>query len=138
MSATKIAPQKSRVTHIAVKRVHNLGNYENIQYEVGVEIGENDDPAKILTSLENILEDVQFKSPVSSYQLERAKKALALPAKERRKQYKQEEMLGFRELIKQDEEAKKRREKAKSALVSLNYTSVYKDAKQDWEEDFDE
>jgi hypothetical protein len=85
------------VTHISIKRVHNLGNYENIQYEVGVEVGEKDDPATIVTALENILEDVQLKSPVSSYQLERAKKALALPAKDRKKNHTPEELIAFKE-----------------------------------------
>lgn len=38
---------QTRVSRITVGRVHNLGNYENIRYEVTIDVGSNDDPAEI-------------------------------------------------------------------------------------------
>jgi hypothetical protein len=135
MQSTPVT-KKSRVASICMKRVFNLGNYENIQYEISVEVGEKDDPGKILTSLELILEDVQAKSGVETYQLCNYREMLAKPKKELT-QHEKERLPYYREQIKKHEEAMKRREKARAALATLNYTSTRKDAKLGWESEED-
>src|ERR1051326_3409647 len=134
MTATKTAANgKSRVTSISMKRVHNLGNYENVQYEVTVDIGEKDNPGKVLATLEQILEDVRAKSGVDNYQLRRAQEVVDKPAKDRTDTEKVN-LKGYKEMLRRHDAAMKRREKAIQALATLNYTSTHNDAKQNWDD----
>jgi hypothetical protein len=126
---------KSRVTSIAMKRVHNLGNYENIQYEVVVEIGEKDNAARVVQTLRDILRDVEAKSGISRHELERAKEQLSKP-KSQLTDLEKKRLPEYRKKVRQHEQAGKAREKAMAALQTLNYTRVYKDAKTEWEDDY--
>ena len=131
---TRTTNAASRVTSISMKRVHNLGNYENIQYEVTVEVGEKDDPGKVLTTLERILEDVRAKSGVEGYQLRRAQEVVEKPHKDRTDTEKQN-LKSYKEMLRRHSDAMKRREKAIAALATLNYTSTHNDAKQNWDDE---
>lgn len=126
--------EKTRVTRIAVQRLHNLGNYESIRYEVFVDIAPDDDAGKVLTTLEQILTDVQAKQTVSSYELERAKKLLNTPS-EHLTDADKARIPECRELIRQHESVQERRAAARTALSALNYTSERKDAKDNWDEE---
>lgn len=124
---------KSRVTLISMKRVINLGNYENVQYEVTVEVGEKDDPGKILTALEGILEDVRAVSDVPDYQLRNAREQLSKPKSELT-DIEKKRLPDYRKMVRKHEAALKRREKAHAALRTLNYTSRHNDAKLNWDD----
>jgi hypothetical protein len=126
--------EESRVQGIYVERVYNLGNYENIKVGVRVDIGANDDPGLVLASLERIFNDLRASGAGDEYELKRAQRILATPEAELddmdRKRLDQ-----AREIIRSHEAAKERRRRARQALASLNYTSQYKDHKEDWEGD---
>jgi len=128
--------EQSSVQSIYVERVFNLGNYENIKIGVRVEIGGDDDPGRVLASLERIFNDLRASSGASSFDLNRAQRILATPEAELdesdRKRLEQS-----REIMRRHEEASERRRKARQALASLNYTSQYKDHKEDWKDDED-
>ena len=125
---------QSRVQGLYVERVYNLGNYENIKVGVRVEVGKDDDPGLVLASLERIFNDLRADSGVDKYELRRAERILAKPEadldEDDRKRLDQS-----REYMRRHEEAKERRRRARQALASLNYTSQYKDHKEDWEDD---
>ena len=126
--------EQSRVQGFHVERVYNLGNYENIKIGVRVDVGANDHPGLVLASLERIFNDLRADSGVDKYELSRAKRILAKPEAELdeddRKRLEQS-----REYIRREQEAKERRRKARQALATLNYTSQYKDHKEDWADD---
>ena len=134
MSEVNNQPAESRVQGFHVERVYNLGNYENIKIGVRVDVGANDDPGLVLASLERIFNDLRADSGVSSFDLNRALRIVTTPESELgeddRKRLEQS-----REYVRRDEAARERRRKARQALASLNYTSEYKDHKENWEDD---
>lgn len=117
--------EQSRVEGIYVERLFNLGNYENIKYGVRVEIARGDDPARVLTSLENILCDLRAKHGVSDWFLERAKAALAKLGEV--DEIEREKLGDYRAAVRKVEEANERRRKAREALATLDYTVEHKD-----------
>lgn len=125
---------KSRISRITVGRVHNLGNYENIRYEVTVDVADGDNPAEILNSLETTLEDLQATSGVDSYDLRRAKAALEKPASEL-DEVDLRNLDAFKQRVEKHDTAMARRNEAKEALNRFGGTAVHKDAKDNWEED---
>lgn len=125
---------KSRVARITVGRVHNLGDYENIRYEVTVDVGTNDNPAEILNSLEKIVDNLQAESGVDSYTLRRAKIALEKSESEL-DEMDLRNLDSYRNAVAKHEDALKRRAQAKEALNSLGGSSVHTDAKETWEND---
>lgn len=125
---------KSRVSRITIGRLHNLGNYEHIRYEVTVDVGLNDNPAEILNSLETTLADLQADSGVDSYDLRRAKAVLEKPPSEL-DEMDLRNLEGFKRRIARHEDAMKRRAAAKQQLSILGGTSVHKDAKDNWDDE---
>ena len=136
MSETAEAPEKSRISKLHLGRVYNLGNYENMRVEVTVDVAPNDDPALILRSVENILIDLRAKSNVSEYELTKAQRILATSSELLTDEDKKR-IPEYRELVNKKDAAMKRREAARLALSTLNYTSEHRDAKDSWEEDDD-
>ncbi len=126
--------EKSRVSRLNVGRVYNLGNYENMRVEVTVDIGLEDDPARVLRSVQNILTDLQAKHGVQSYELSRAREVLAKPESELDETEKLN-LSSYRTKVAKYEEAMGRRTKAREALSTLNYTSEHRDAKDGWDDE---
>jgi hypothetical protein len=125
--------ERTRVTSIAMERVFNLGDYENIKYNIRVEVAHGDDPTRVLVSLENILNNLRAKSGVSDYMLERAKRALEKPESELTESEKVS-LDDYRSYVQRDEDAQMRRRKAREALSTLDYTNEHKDHKRDWDD----
>jgi hypothetical protein len=125
--------EQSRVESVYVERLFNLGNYENIKYGVRVVIVQNDNPGRVLTSLENILNDLRADHGVSDWYLDKAKRVLAKPEAELTESEK-ESLNDYREALRKVEDASERRWKAREALATLNYTSERKDHKESWED----
>jgi hypothetical protein len=128
---------ETRVEGLYVERLYNLGNYENFKVGVRVAVGQGDDPARVLVSLENILNDMRASSGVSEWEIERAKRTLAMPEAELEAldEYEKKKLEDYRRYVRQDEEARERRRKAREALSTLNYTTEHKDHKQDGDDD---
>lgn len=130
-------PQPSRITQFRIGRMHNLGNYENIKYEVTVELALGDDAGQRLTTVENILNDLHADLPHSDWDIRRAKELLEKPEAEL-DEYEQSRIPRAKQQIAENEAATKRRKRARAALSTLNYESVHTDAKKDWDEDSEE
>jgi hypothetical protein len=126
--------EKTRITGITIDRLHNLGNYEHVKYSVRVEIAPGDDPGKILTSLEAILDDLRAESGVSSYELRRAHETIGKPESEL-SDFEKRMLPDYWEYVKKHDDAMARRERARAALLKLNYTKEHVDHKEKWEDD---
>lgn len=100
-----------------------------------VDVKPGDDPAKIIGTVERILDDLQFKSGVSEWDLRCAVAALSKGQSELN-EYEQRQMESHTETVRKHEEAIARREKARQALSTLTYSEEYKDAKDKWEEEY--
>jgi hypothetical protein len=126
--------ERSRVQSIYLERVYNLGNYENIKVGVRVDIAREDDPGLVLASLERIFNDLRASGSGSSFDLSRAQRIVSTPEGDL-DEHDKRRLEQSREVVRSQEEAKERRRKARQALASLNYTSEYKDHKEDWQDD---
>lgn len=127
--------QTTRISRLTIGRLHNLGSYEHIRYEVTVEIAPDDDPSRVLRTVENILNDLQAKHGISSFDLKRAKEVITKPASELSEIEKSNLEL-YKRRVRLYEDATRRREAAREALATLSYTSEYRDAKTEWEDDY--
>lgn len=125
---------KTRIARITVGRVHNLGNYENVRYEVTVDVGTNDNPAEILRELETTLSDLRANSGVASYELKAAKEILATPEDELT-DWNKTHLDTYKQRIADVEAAQLKREQARQNLAKFGGSGVYTDHKDNWEED---
>lgn len=69
-----------RISRITLARLHNLGNYEHVRYEVTVELPPGTSPASVARELEDTLNALEPKQPVSDWDLRQALLLLAKPA----------------------------------------------------------
>lgn len=129
-------PQVTRITQLRIGRMHNLGNYEHIKYEVTVEIAPNDDAGKLLVNVESILNDLQVDLPHSEWEISCAKDLLAKPEADL-DEFNVKRLPDAKRKIAENQAAMKRREAARLALSTLNYESEHKDAKDNWDDDDD-
>lgn len=125
-------PQVTRITRIQIQRLHNLGNYESVRYDVTVDVAPTHDAGKILRTLERALEDIRAKSDVDSFYLKRAQEKLADPAG-----HDDETMAAAQHLVDKAEAAKAKRKAAYELLASLHCTSEKRDAKENWDDEED-
>lgn len=68
-----------RVSRVTIGRLHNLGNYEHVRYEVTVDLDPGTCPASVLRELEDALNGLSPKQPVSDYEVLNATRTLAKP-----------------------------------------------------------
>lgn len=71
--------QGPRITRITMARLHNLGNYEHVRYEVTVDLPAGTSPASVARDLEDTLNALEPKCPVSDWDLGNAIKLLSGP-----------------------------------------------------------
>lgn len=68
-----------RISRVTIARLHNLGNFEHIRYEVTVELPPGTSPSSVFKELDALLTDVEPKRPVSNYELREALKTVSGP-----------------------------------------------------------
>ena len=125
--------EKTRVTSLHVGRVYNLGNYENMRVEVTVQVASGDDPGRVLRTLEGILRDLRAKGP-DSYEVSRARRALEKPEAEL-DEVDLKRLDKYRQVVAEHEAAMQKREAARAALSTLEYSTEHIDHKDKWEDD---
>lgn len=123
-----------KITNLTITRLHNLGNYEHIKYEVSVDLN-GALPGPMITKLEEALSDLQAKSPHSQWDLNRAKEALAKPANELN-EHDICNLETYKNRLKEHEEILEKRNKARHTLNNLGMTSEYTDAKENWDDQY--
>jgi ribosomal protein S10 len=123
-----------RISRLTLSRLHNLGNYEHVRYEITVEIPPGNSPASVLREAEQLLEDVNPPRPVSAGDLSRAHAKLKLPAVEG-SEWDASERETARRRIALHEAWLHQREKMLARFDRLGGVKVFTDAKMDWSDD---
>ena len=143
-----------KVTRITVGRVFNLGNYENVRYEISVDVPEGESPATALVGMEKIISALSPKTSTHSrseldrekHRVEEMRHALAGKGEEefRRNhghfvgtpdEYIARCAQSNAENVAKRDAWEARREKARQLLDDLGGAAIWKDAKLDWETD---
>ncbi len=134
MEDTPQTTQQPRVSRLTVARLHNLGNYEHVRYEVTVEIPEGASAAGVLRDLEHILENLDPSPPHKGYELTHAEAVLARPAGELSATERINLELYQRRVAENKAHLHKRMD-ARDRLDALGGVAVHTDAKNQWDDD---
>lgn len=129
---TQATPQ-ARVSKITVGRLHNLGNYEHVRYEIAVDIPEGASAAAVMADIENILADLNPKPPCRDWDLERAQEALKKPESEMA-EYELHNIPAHKQTVEKYEEWRKWQMAARAHLDAIGGSVSYVDAKDTWDE----
>lgn len=130
---TETTPQ-ARVSRITVGRLHNLGNYEHVRYEIAVDVPEGASAAATLGNIERILADLDPKPPVNEYELQNAVKGLAKPAAEM-EEYELSNIPCWKDRVAKDKAWREGRQAARAALDDVGGSRIYTDAKDTWDDE---
>lgn len=147
---------KARVTRITIGRLYNLGNYEHVRYEIGVEVPEGKSASAVLTGLEKIITALSPKTSTKSrgdlereaHHLSEMHKRLSSEGPEEFRRYHghfigtPEEYIARCEQSHAENQARRdaweaRSDKARKLLDDLGGAANWKDSKLDWEDDYD-
>lgn len=128
--------EQTRISRISIGRVFNLGNYENIRYEISADIGASDNPADVLRVLEKAINDLRAKSDVDGYDLKRARDILAKPASEL-DEFDVKNLETYKAKLEKHENALKLRAEAREVLGKFGLNQTFTDAKDNWVDDDD-
>lgn len=148
MDQTPLPPTGPRISRITIGRLHNLGNYEHVRYEVTVELPPGTAPASVVRDLEDTLTALEPKAPVSDWDLRQALKTLALPepvlqpkgeddpfdSPEQALRRAQADRERARCHILRNEEWRKSRDAALARLNQFGGSVQFKDAKDNWDD----
>ena len=125
---------QARVSKIIVGRLHNLGNYEHVRYEIAVDIPEGASAAAVMADIENVLGDLDPKEPCSDWDLQRAQEALKKPASEM-DQSDLNNIPMHKRTVEKWEAWRKGQKAARAHLDALGGSVSYVDAKDTWDDD---
>lgn len=136
MNATPIVPL---VTSITVARLHNLGNYEHVRYEVTVAVPDGSQPSAVLADLQAVLDDLA-PNKVREYQANNARTVLARPAlgadaPEYEVQHDKQRREDAQALLDLQAKEQRRIDRARAALDDLGGATRYTDAKSRWDDE---
>lgn len=128
---TKKTTPKARVTSVSISRLYNLGNYQNVKYDLTAEVPKGAGAKRTLLELMYILQMLKpTRKPHCWDEATKAEKKLPSELSEREKMHLQEwqeECGAYRRHCME-------REEAVSALDTLGGVSFPKDAKLTWED----
>lgn len=138
----------SRINHIKIGRVYNLGNYEHVRYELSVEVQEGESAESAFRGLEQIIKGLEPAKGIKEQdELDRDQKRIDAMRKLSAEEWAERHWgVGTREeVIQRYEDSlaadRKRREESitRAAAVralfdDLGGAAEWKDAKQDWDE----
>lgn len=144
---------KPHISRISIGRVYNLGNYEHVRYELTVEVPAGSSASKAIVGVEKLIAGLRpikgVKSPGElTYDAGEISRMKEMSEDAWQRQY--GHCKGTRaEVTKRYEKAHaenvtkrtralKRAAKARALFDSLNGSAAWKDAKLDWQDDYDE
>ncbi len=137
------------VTKITIGRLFNLGDYEHVRYELTVEVPAGRSATTALIGLENIIEALNPKRPADVPDAGDIKQMEAMLAEvrsstdEKCRKYRGRSKYALihqlqreiPEAVKRMEQWKSRQRRARMLLNDLGGAAVWKDAKEDWDND---
>ncbi len=135
-----------RISRITIGRLHNLGNYEHVRYEVTVELPPGTSPASVLHTLDRLVAELEPRGPYSTSEVHRAQRTVSKPEPkladfsdwgsptERLDEALRERSRAV-ELLKRYDEWRMRRDAAQLRFDEFGGTRVYTDAKDRWDDE---
>lgn len=124
--------QASRVTHITVGRTINVGDYSNVRYEIGVDIGAGDSASGVLLVLDHVLANIQ--EPLPNARVLQYLRYVELSATQKLTQ-EQQEYIDSPSVLAAVEDFNQRQERwqrARNLLDELTANEKYTDHKAKW------
>lgn len=135
-----------RISRITIARLHNLGNYEHVRYEVTVELPPGTSPASVLHTLDRLVAELEPHGPYSKSEVYLAQRKVSQPEPkltdfsdwgsptERLDEALRERHRAV-QLLKHYDEWRQRRDAAQRRFDEFGGTRVYTDAKDRWDDD---
>lgn len=149
MEQQALALPGPRISRATIGRLHNLGNYEHVRYEVTVELPPGTAPASVLRELTEMLDGLEPRSPYSASELRLAMAAVSkpepkltdfddgrdyynTPAERHREALRERDRATV--LLARHKEWQERRDAALARFNALGGTQRYTDAKDSWDD----
>lgn len=126
-----------RITHVESARLHNLGNYEHVRYQIMVELPLGASPASVVGELEQVLADLEPKCPWSTWALAHAQRLVQQvdPDEGASAEDHARRRDAARDKLARYAEWKKQRDAALAKLDQFGGLAVHTDAKGRWDAD---
>lgn len=132
---TKKTTPNARVTSISVSRLFNLGNYENVKYDIAAELPEGTSAKAVLLQLASTVWALgPIRTPHCRQEYEDALKKVDA----QRSNYEKEHMQEWQERMAAYHTKVAARAQAVEELDNLGATSTRKDAKNTWDDPDDD
>lgn len=133
-----MAPDTPKVTALTVARLHNLGNYEHVRYEVTVAVPDAASTGAVLADVTAMLDDLR-PNKTSAYELKHARDILAQPVPEAAGQEEADLIHSRREhaqrLVDRNDAEERRIARARAAFDDIGGAKRYTDAKDKWDDE---
>lgn len=130
--------EKPRVSRITIGRLYNLGNYEHIRYEIAADIPDGEDAANVIVNLESILGALNPKPEAAGgYHRGRLKELIEIQKAGSLTPSQAETLADLQKQNAAYRHGVERREKARAALNDLGGTTVFTDAKDKWDDEYE-
>lgn len=127
----KTKKPKARVTNISVSRLYNLGNYQNVKYDIAAEVPKGASAVETMRQLVHILQMLEPLRRPHSYSM--FKEAIKKTNTEQ-SAYEKEHVKEWQEEAAAFELKRELRDKAFMALDDLGGSLIAKDAKDTWDD----
>lgn len=124
----------ARVSRFTIGRLYNLGSYEHIRYELSIDVPEGASAKEAFDHAMSILGRLNPKPPVDSYALGTATRVLASPAADL-SEWEAQELTKYREVVAKYDAWKAEKDAVSKELDAIGVTRVYKDAKEEWDQE---
>jgi tetrahydrodipicolinate N-succinyltransferase len=132
---TKPKKLKTRVTCISVGATYNLGNYENVRFDLSAEVGKGESALAVFQELRYIVACLRpARKPDCEDQFERVSKKTDAE----RSNYEKENFQAWADRMANYHLKQSRRATAIQMLDTLGGNRAFRDAKQKWEDVFDD
>lgn len=125
--------EKTFISKICVSRLHNLGNYEHVRYEITADVSPSDDPTLILQRLEAVVDGLQKRTGFSDYEIEQARSVLSKPASELSER-EISRLPHYQSTIEKYDAALRIREEASNYLREIGGSYEFTDSKDSWDQ----
>lgn len=127
------SPQAPVISKAVIGRLHNLGNYEHVRYEVTVEIPYGNHAGATIERVAALLDALEPKCPVDDWSHKQARRILK-EVEEQSGDHSEFDVTSARQTIARYDEWAAKRAAAHQALGDLPVQVTHTDAKQHWED----
>lgn len=150
MEQQALALPGPRISRVTLGRLHNLGNYEHVRYEVTVELPPGASPASVIRELTETLDGLEPRAPYSASEVRLAMAAVSKveptiadfddgrdhynsPAERLRDALREREQAA--RLLARYSEWQQKRDAALGRFDALGGTQCFTDAKEQWDDE---